>query len=285
MKKLLVILIAVATIVACNNAPADQKQAGNSTLADGTIVDASGQPLAYDACSCAKYLDGNSPEYAKCKELRKADPKFNDDYQQCLLAQKSGLDTNQVKLKKANDIAALSSTSGNYTFDLSKSKIVWRGEKATGKTHKGTIALREGTLVMSGGKITGGGLSIDMSTIKVTDEDATSSNKLEGHLKSPDFFDTAKFPYAKFEITSVGATNGQNVELKGNLTIKGITKPATTNVVLVDNSDKILFGGSLVFDRAEFDVRYGSDNFFQNLGNDLIKDEILLTFDVLAVKQ
>ena len=51
--------------------------------------------------------------------------------------------------------------------------------------------------------------------------------KLEGHLKSGDFFEVEKFPTTSYEITKVteNAAGDYNTLLEGNLTIKGITKP------------------------------------------------------------
>lgn len=55
----------------------------------------------------------------------------------------------------------------------------------------------------------------------------TGQPKRDEHLKSADFFDTDEFPAIKFESTSFQKSGGDNVELKGNLTIHGITKPIT----------------------------------------------------------
>ncbi|MFN0032891.1 MAG: YceI family protein [Flavobacteriales bacterium] len=257
----------------------------NSANADGTAASGAGQATAYDACSCVNYKDSESPEYAKCKELRKADPKFEADFQQCTLAAISGSDTNSIKLKTAERIAKnQASVSGMYMVTPGKSKVVWRGEKATGKTHKGTIDVKEGKIELSNSVLQGGSISLDMTTLKVTDEDAGTTSKLEQHLKSADFFDVAKHSTAKFEITKVSAVNYNTFTAEGNLSIKGISKKATANIVMNAQEGYTTFGGSISFDRAEFDVRFGSDNFFQNLGDDLIKDQIVLTFDLVAVK-
>ena len=64
-------------------------------------------------------------------------------------------------------------------------------------------------------------------------ESAEYKAKLEGHLKSADFFDVEKNPYSVFAITGVDGDSGK-VTVKGNLTIKGIQKniefPATISV-------------------------------------------------------
>jgi polyisoprenoid-binding protein YceI len=59
---------------------------------------------------------------------------------------------------------------------------------------------------------------VDATTITTFDETR------DGHLQSPDFFDTQRYPELRFESTSVEA-NGPELVVQGNLTIKGVTKP------------------------------------------------------------
>ena len=240
---------------------------------------------AFDACSCATVSDNTSEDYKKCKQLRDTDPKFEADFQQCALAHKSGLDTNQVKFNNdPNSPNIHTADNGTYNFDAASSKIVWRGEKITGKKHSGTINVKSGSFTMENGNIASGEIVIDMNTIKVTGEEAGSSAKLETHLKSDDFFGVGKFADASFKVKSSTQKSKQNYEVDGTLTIKGISKDAKAMMTIAPNAGNTVLGGSLVFDRSAFDVRYGSDKFFDNLGNDLIKNEIILTFDLQAKK-
>eukprot|EP01042_Synura_sphagnicola_P035024 gene35024-44884_t len=55
---------------------------------------------------------------------------------------------------------------------------------------------------------------------------------LDTHLKSPDFFDAAKFPTATFKSTKVEVTGADTAKVTGDLTIHGVTKPVTLNVKL-----------------------------------------------------
>ena len=253
-----------------------------------TKTDAPGQVKAltsFDACSCATVSDLNSEDYKKCKQLRDADPKFEADFQQCALAHKSGLDTNQVKFNTdPNNPNIRTTDDGTYNFDAATCKITWRGEKITGKKHSGSINVKSGSFTMSNGNIASGEIIIDMNTIKVVGEEAGSSAKLETHLKSDDFFGTSKFPEASFKVKSAVQKGKQNYEVDGTLTIKGISKEAKAVMTIAPNAGNAVLGGSLIFDRSQFDVRYGSDKFFDNLGNDLIKNEIILTFDLQAKK-
>jgi polyisoprenoid-binding protein YceI len=106
----------------------------------------------------------------------------------------------------------------NYKIDAAASKITWVGTKPTGK-HTGTIAIKEGGLAYESA-LTAATFVLDMNTISATDLDEKSGKAdLDGHLKSADFFDTAKFPDAKFELTKV-----ENTKITGNLTLKDVTK-------------------------------------------------------------
>src|SRR3546814_11121790 len=52
----------------------------------------------------------------------------------------------------------------------------------------------------------------------------TTSSELDGHLQTPDFFETAKFPTATFRSTDI-VVNGDTATITGDLTIRGVTKP------------------------------------------------------------
>ncbi|SOD78137.1 YceI family protein [Spirosoma fluviale] len=61
----------------------------------------------------------------------------------------------------------------------------------------------------------------------------TDNERRDGHLKSPDFFDAAKFPSLSFKSTSFKKVEGKQYKLVGDLTMHGVTKPVTLNVIMV----------------------------------------------------
>lgn len=165
---------------------------------------------------------------------------------------------------------------GFYRIDTGASKIVWVGSKITGSSHTGTVSITEGGLQLEGGKVAGGKFTIDMTTINVTDLDGSMKSKLEGHLKNDDFFSVEKFKTANLTIKSV---NGDNIT--ADLTIKGITNAVTFPAkVVTDANGSITATAKIEVDRSKFDVRYGSDSFFDNLGdkaiNNIIEFEVTL---------
>jgi len=167
-----------------------------------------------------------------------------------------------------------------YTVDVAKSTITWVGKKVTG-SHNGTITLKSGTLNVDGKKVTGGTFVMDMTTIK----DADGSAKLEGHLKADDFFGTDKFPTSTFVITKV-AGSGANVNVSGNLTIKGTTKPITFPATVTVNADGTVsaMAGKITVDRTKYDIRYGSKSFFDGIGDKAIDDNFELAVKLVAAK-
>lgn len=239
----------------------------------------------FDACNCATVEDMNSPDYAKCKELRK-DSVYEASYQRCKLALKSGIsDTSMVSIQNADNATNLKTASdGNFTLDVATSSFTWRGENIVGRKHQGSILVKRGNVVIANGAITGGEIVIDMNTLTNTDLTGNEKTKIEGHLKSDEFFDAAKFGEAVYSITSGTKKNAINYDVTGKLTIKGITHDLNCTLVVAPNGEGINVGGGFVFDRSQFDVRFGSDKFFDNLGDNLIKNEVIMTVNLQGKK-
>lgn len=163
---------------------------------------------------------------------------------------------------------------GFYRIDTSASKVTWVGSKITGSSHTGTVSISEGGLQLDGGKISGGKFTIDMTSINVTDLDGSMKSKLEGHLKNDDFFSVDKFKTANLTITNVSGDN-----ITADLTIKGITHAVTFPAkVVTDGNGSITATAKIQVDRAKYDVRYGSDSFFDNLGDKAINN--IIEFEV-----
>ena len=164
-------------------------------------------------------------------------------------------------------------------IDVENSKIKWIGEELSGKNHYGSLKFKKGSLNLNNGVIISGNFIVDMKTINVEDLQGGSKQRLEGHLRSDDFFSVEKFSEAIFETKSPAVVNKkEGVQiLSGNLTIKGITHPA--KIEIDDN-----WSAKLVFDRSKYDVRFRSGNFFQNLGDKLIYDEIAINAKIAFKK-
>lgn len=171
-----------------------------------------------------------------------------------------------------------------YIADPSASEIKWHGEKIVGSKHTGTIDLKEGWLTTDGKSITGGEFIVDMKSIQNEDvKDAGSRAKLEGHLKSDDFFGVEKYPFSKLVLAGGSQFTDGKAIVKGSLTIKEATHPIGFSVQESMSGDLLTYTATITFDRSLYDVRFGSGNFFSNLGDNAIRDEIKLDVS-LAVK-
>lgn len=172
---------------------------------------------------------------------------------------------------------------GSQKVDAAKSSVKWLGKKVTGE-HFGAIAVKEGNLEVSNGKVTGGKVVIDMQSLTVEDiKDAGTNAKLVGHLKSDDFFSVASNPTSELVVTKV-ESNGNNHTFTGNLTIKGITNPATFTTTSSKDGKSTVYKGKLTIDRSKYNVRYGSNSFFDNLGDKAIYDEFTLDFNLVVAE-
>jgi len=171
----------------------------------------------------------------------------------------------------------------SYTVDVEASKVKWNAYKVTGE-HEGYVNLKEGFLQMTDGQLTGGEFVMDMTSITVTDLSGDSKGKLEGHLKSPDFFGVENHNEARFVITKV-VPQGPKYKVEGIATIKNIEKPVDFMVEVTEEGDNVVATTEFQLDRTDFDVRYGSGTFFENLGDKTIYDNFDLAVSLKAKKE
>jgi polyisoprenoid-binding protein YceI len=156
-------------------------------------------------------------------------------------------------------------------IDVAKSSINWLAKKVTGE-HSGTVNLKEGTLMFKGGKVSGGKFIVDMTSLTSTDLTGEYLGKLNGHLKSEDFFSVEKFPTATLVFKKIAAKANGVYAITADLTIKGITKPVTINLATTSNTATTTF----MVDRTIYDIKYGSKSFFESIGDKAIDNEFEL---------
>lgn len=188
-------------------------------------------------------------------------------------------DGNEVTTTKDGD---------RYVLDTLNSRVEWKGYKvfkSENTSHFGTITFESGDVTVKDGKLESGKFVADMNSLTSVDlkEDAENLGKLNGHLKSGDFFETEKFPTASYEITKVtpSAEGDYNTVLEGNLTIKGISKPVqfkanvsvNAGVVSIATEPKDIM-------REEFGLKFQSP-----AENGVIKDEVSLQINVKALEK
>ncbi|HEU5073977.1 MAG TPA: YceI family protein [Polyangiaceae bacterium] len=172
-----------------------------------------------------------------------------------------------VSAPAAQPAAAAKQGAVEYKFNNQNSKLAFVGAKVTGKhegsfeTFSGSVQLVEGAPEKSAVKV-----DVDMASVQVEPE------KLEGHLKSPDFFDVAKYPKATFESTSVkpGGVQGATHTVTGNLTLHGVTRSISFPAKIQVSGDNLSVNAEFAINRKDFGIVY------PGMPDDLIKDDVLI---------
>jgi polyisoprenoid-binding protein YceI len=158
-----------------------------------------------------------------------------------------------------------------YAFSAADSKLAFTGAKVTRK-HEGSFGSFTGTIQLVDGNPEKGAVTVDIDMASLTADDP----KLTGHLKSPDLFDVAKFPKARFVSTSVkvGGQKGATHTVTGNLELHGVTKSIAFPATIKPRGDGTDVDAEFAINRKDFGVVY------PGMPDDLIKDEILIKVQV-----
>ncbi len=184
---------------------------------------------------------------------------------------------------------AASTAGAAYTIDTATSSVGFVGTAATGQ-HNGVLKFSSGSLAVDNGQVTGGSFVINIASLENKDLSGDDKGKLEGHLKSPDFFDLQKFPTAKFEITKVepfDSSKGQSLQpgathlISGNLTLKDSTKNVSFPAKITVTGTDVTAQSQFNIDRTLWGLNYKGPN---NPADWIIKKEVNLTLDLKAKK-
>lgn len=192
--------------------------------------------------------------------------------------------TKAAKAGDAKEKAVPTATAKSYS--VTAGKVTWTASKVTGAEHSGTIDIKSGVFAAEGSNLKSGNFVIDIATLKNTDMAGSEGQaKLEGHLKSGDFFEVEKFPTAAFAVTSVSAldTDEANCEITGNLTLKGVTKSVKFPALVVAKADGTLtaISDKFAINRNDWGMKYGS-GLAGAVGDNVINDNVTLRVELSA---
>jgi len=122
---------------------------------------------------------------------------------------------------------------------------------------------------------------IDVASIETRDA------QRDGHLKSPDFFDVAKYPHLTFKSTSV-ERQGEHFAVHGDLTLHGVTRPVTFGVEYggrakapIRGDERVGFSAHTHLDRKDFGLTW---NAVLDAGGVAVGDKVEVTLEIEAVK-
>lgn len=175
----------------------------------------------------------------------------------------------------AADTAATTTPSGassRANVVKEKSKIEWVAGKVT-RDHNGSFKTFDGGIEYAGGTPQQISFDIDLNSVESDDE------KLTGHLKSPDFFDVARFPKATFTSTSLspadaGAPAGTTHMLRGTLDLHGVQKEVVIPVKAEQTAEGVHTTSEFTINRHDWGISY------KGMADDLIKDSVLMKLDL-----
>lgn len=175
--------------------------------------------------------------------------------------------------------AAINSAAAKGTklaFAADASTIDFIGSKVTGseegsfKKFTGAIDLVEGKPEKSSVNVT-----IDLSSVEA------KIGKLTEHLKSPDFFDVAKYPQATFASSEIkpGGEKGATHTVTGTLDLHGVKKTITFPATIKVEADAVSVASEFAINRKDFGIVYAGK------ADDLIRDEVVLKLSVKAPRR
>ena len=183
---------------------------------------------------------------------------------------------NQASTQQAQGVVTADNI---YNIETAQSQITWTGREVSTSYHYGTLDFVSGNFEISNGAIVNGEFIVDMTSINNQDMEGDSKARLEGHLKSDDFFSVESYPTAAISINSSELISDGKWNVSADLSIKGFTHPV--NFEMISSEDG--WSANLVFDRSKYDVRFRSGSFFENLGDKLIYDDIELSINLTTL--
>ena len=178
-------------------------------------------------------------------------------------------------------ISATNAHIDTVPVDSEKSIVKWKGSKIS-ESHEGVVNIQKGVLMIDHGVLKGGQFAIDMNTITTTDiESERGKKRLDAHLKNDDFFSVGEYPLSVITITNVKKKSNNTYVITADLTIKGVTHSIVFDSEVIINGKNFTASAKIKIDRTKWGIKYGSGNFFEDLGDRMILDEI--EFDVNLV--
>ncbi|MBV2165446.1 MAG: YceI family protein [Kaistella sp.] len=187
-------------------------------------------------------------------------------------------------------------TGETFTVNTDSTTVKWTAYHKGGLNPRFGTTKTAGTFSVENGNLVSGSLTSDLNTL-TTDpaavdpamSDGKTSADLDGHLKSADFFDTAKYPSVKFDITKVedlAAGNeskvaGANKTVSGNLTIKDKTVNVSFPAKVEVTENGLTLVSNFTINRQDWGLAYGTEGDPKDW---MISQEVDLELNVVAGK-
>ncbi len=186
-----------------------------------------------------------------------------------------------LALLAVSSALSFNASAATYDADVSHSMVGFSVKHLMISTVRGNFGDFAGSLVTPEGKEDFTKAKVDF-TVKAASIN-TNNAKRDEHLRSPEFFDTAKFADAKFVSTKIAASGKDKYKLTGDLTIHGVTKPVTFDATFTGKNkdpwgnDKIAFVASTQINRKDFGLTW---NKALETGGVVVGDEVKMDLEM-----
>jgi len=166
-----------------------------------------------------------------------------------------------------------------YRIDPVHSFIIFRVKHLNTGFAYGRFNTFSGTIVVDERNPANSSIELEIDANSVD----TGNSQRDDHLRSPDFFSARQFPKITFKSTRVRKINDTTVEVQGDLTMRGVTRPITARVTFTGKGrnqrgqEIIGFETTFTIRRSQFNINYGL--------NGGLADEVRVTFAVEGIRQ
>ncbi len=178
-------------------------------------------------------------------------------------------------------VAASSLRAEIYVIDAAHSSVGFRIKHLVGKV-PGRFTNFTGTIAFTPGKPESWKVDATIDPASIN----TDNEKRDSHLKTPDFFDVAKYPAISFKSTQVTGIKGETAKLHGDLTMHGVTKPVVLDLMLGGTTKdpwgntRAGFSATGTLNRKDFAISF---NRTLDAGGLLLGEDVAISLDIEAV--
>jgi polyisoprenoid-binding protein YceI len=168
-------------------------------------------------------------------------------------------------------LAAIPAAARDWQVDADKSSLTFKGTYEDGP-FAGKFARFDAVIAYDEADLTKDRFDVKVNVASVE----TESSERDETLKTPDFFDSARFPAARFITQSFGKGSDGGLEAKGTLTIRDVTKPVTLKVKWTGTGNTATLDVDTTLNRLDFGLGVGGD--WADIGKDVpVHGHLLLT--------
>jgi|CXWL01.1.fsa_nt_gi polyisoprenoid-binding protein YceI len=170
-----------------------------------------------------------------------------------------------------------------YTIDATHSNVGFRVRHLVSKVN-GSFKSFDGTIVMDAENPAASSVTFTIKAASIS----TDNEQRDTHLKGDDFFAAEKFPELTFKSTAVKKLAGTDYEVKGNLTMRGVTKEITLPVSFLGEvkdpwgNTKAGFSSSTTVNRKDYGINWNKalDN-----GGLLVSDDVEVSIELEVARK